>query len=175
MNLIFRGGKSRMNSTGDAAIGIDSKKYRSGTATAVAMLVVFVMISSSFFAAVAKAADAPTIWPSQEMYVPGETVVINGNGWLGFVPVTIEMSHPDFIANKTFVVTPDLYGRFQCSHYTAEGVKDWEIPVTVTATQVSGIMVLEASTQFFDPAVTLQGFTLRPGAGWTAGDIKGYN
>ncbi|MBU0479352.1 DUF11 domain-containing protein, partial [bacterium] len=70
---------------------------------------------------------------------------------------------------------PELYGNFACNNYTAEGVVHWSIPVQVTATQIQGGVAVTASTQFYDPAITLEGYTLRPNPGWTAGDVKGYN
>jgi hypothetical protein len=36
-------------------------------------------------------------------------------------------------------------------------------------------VAVEAMASFLDPAVTLQGYTLKPQMKWTTGDIKGYN
>jgi hypothetical protein len=68
-----------------------------------------------------------------------------------------------------------LYGRFVCTNYTAEGVDNWETPVQVKATQMQKGVAVEAMASFLDPAVTLQGYTLKPQMKWTTGDIKGYN
>ncbi|MEM4277422.1 MAG: hypothetical protein QXQ13_08085, partial [Thermoplasmata archaeon] len=140
-----------------------------------AALAIVVMMVSSSFLVLATAETEPAIWPSEEAYAPGETVVIFGEGWREFVPVKIEMSHPDFIETHSYVVIPDLYGNFRCANYTAEGVAQWSVSVKVTAVQVFGDEVKEASTEFYDPAVTFQGYTLKPHLGWTQGDIKGYN
>jgi serine-aspartate repeat-containing protein C/D/E len=152
-----------------------SKTVRNQIRTFWSVAIVFIMVASAF-AVIARAEDQqPTIWPSEDSYVPGETVQINGKGWVRLDQVTIEMTHPDFAETKTYVVIPDLYGKFVCTNYTAEGVDDWATPVQVKATQIQNGVAVEATTSFFDPAVTLMGYTLKPQLKWTTGDVKGYN
>ena len=139
-----------------------------------AVLVVFIMVSTAFVAVLARAEGTPEIWTSKDEYSPGETVEIYGGGFVKWVPVTITVSHPD-IVEKTFVATPDLYGRFVCNDYVAEIVKDYSTPVTVTATQVLEGGNNVATTQFYDPAAYVEGWTLMPHQRWTTGDVKGYN
>ncbi|MDD1749955.1 MAG: hypothetical protein LUO89_08770, partial [Methanothrix sp.] len=140
----------------------------------IAVLVVFIMVSTAFVAVLSRAEGTPEIWTSRDEYSPGETVAIYGGGFVKWVPVTITISHPDLI-EKSFVVTPDLYGRFVCNDYVAELVKDYSTPVTVTATQVLDSGNNVATTQFYDPAAYIEGWTLMPHQRWTTGDIKGYN
>jgi uncharacterized repeat protein (TIGR01451 family) len=138
------------------------------------MAIVFIMVASGFAVLNVRGESGPAIWPSEEMYVPGENVKIYGSGWQPFGQVTIEMAHPDF-ETKTYILTADVYGKFVCSNYTATGVTQWDVPVQVQATQIQGDVSVTATTQFFDPAISLQGYTLKPNPGWTAGDVKGYN
>ncbi|MBN1677609.1 MAG: hypothetical protein JW880_03640 [Candidatus Thermoplasmatota archaeon] len=140
----------------------------------IAVAIVFVMISSPFIA-IASTEKEPAIWTSKDQYVPGEVVVIYGEGWGPFVEVTLELSHPDFETDKIYTVTPDLYGRFASDDYVSEAVAQANEPVVVTATQYYGDEVLTATTQFYDPAAYVQGYTLKPNTRWTQGDIKGYN
>jgi len=142
--------------------------------TLIAVAIVFVMISSPFIAIASTEAE-PVIWSSKDQYVPGEVVVIYGEGWGPFVEMTIEMEHPDFEETKTYTVTPDLYGRFACDDYVSEAVAQWNEPVVVTATQYNGDEILTATTLFYDPAAYIQGYTIKPVPRWTQGDIKGYN
>src|SRR4030067_2038166 len=48
-----------------------------------------------------------------------------------------------------------------------------QLPVNVTATQTVDGMELVAFTQFMDPAAYIEGWTLRPHAKFTTGDVKG--
>ncbi len=139
-----------------------------------ALVIVFVMVASAFAVLNVSGQTEPAVWPSEDSYVPGETVEIFGEGWQPFGLVTIEMAHPDF-ETVTYVVWADVYGKFVCSNYTAAGVEQWETPVTVTASQVQGDVTVTATTTFLDPAVTISGYTLMPHLKWTTGDIKGYN
>jgi len=139
-----------------------------------AVLVVFIMVSTAFVAALANAEGAPEVWTSKDEYSPGETVEIYGGGWVKWVPVTVTISHPDLV-EKSFVVIPDLYGRFVCTDYVAELVKDYSTAVTVTATQVLENGDSVATTHFYDPAAYIEGWTLFPHQRWTTGDLKGWN
>ncbi len=88
--------------------------------------------------------------------------------------MTITLEHPD-LDTKTFTETPDLYGRFVFDGYVAEWVATPDIPVNVTVTQVLATGDLVATTQFWDPAAYIEGWTLLPHQRWTHGDVKGYN
>ena len=140
-----------------------------------AVLIVFVMVSTAFVAMTARAEDVPpAIWTGMDEYSPGDVVNIYGEGFAKWVPVNIVIEHPD-LEPKTFVVTPDLYGRFVCNDYVAEELSyNPQLPVNVTATQTVDGMELVAFTQFMDPAAYIEGWTLRPHAKFTTGDVKGY-
>ena len=139
-----------------------------------AVMVVFIMVSTAFVAVLARAEGTPEIWTSRDEYSPGETVEIYGGGWVKWVPVTLTISHPDLV-EQSFVVVPDLYGRFVCSDYAAEIVRDFSTAVIVTATQVLEGGNNVATTQFYDPAAYIEGWTLMPHQRWTTGDVKGYH
>ncbi|HDP96239.1 MAG TPA: hypothetical protein ENN25_00895, partial [Euryarchaeota archaeon] len=70
---------------------------------------------------------------------------------------------------------PDSKGKFVCDDYVAEWlIENVTTPVNVTATQVYKDQVLVAYTEFMDPGVYLEGYTLKPQLRFTSGDIKGY-
>ena len=140
----------------------------------VSVLVVLVMVSTALFTVVASAETDPVIWTSRDEYAPGETVYIYGDGFVKWSPVEIELYHPD-LGTKTFTETPDLYGRFVFDGYVAEWVSTPDIPVNVTATQALETGDIVATTQFWDPAAYIEGYTLKPAQRWTHGDVKGYN
>ena len=144
------------------------------SARILAIFIVFIMVSTAFAAFLASADETPGIWTSKDEYSPGETVEIYGGGFVKWVPVTITISHPD-IVTKTYNVTPDMYGRFVCTDYVAEVVNSYNISVTVTATQVLQGGNRVATTNFWDPAAYIEGWTLMPHAKFTTGDVKGYN
>jgi uncharacterized repeat protein (TIGR01451 family) len=155
-------------------VNSQARKYGYVSRVLLAALVVFVMVASPF-AVIASAQPDATVWPSEDSYVTGEQVLIFGKGWAPYGEVKIELSHPDFEETRTYVVIADYFGSFVCGQYVAEGVVQWETPVQVKATQIQGDLVVERVTQFYDPAITLQGFTLEQPLGWTTGNTKGYN
>ncbi|MDH3365037.1 MAG: hypothetical protein OEM29_03410, partial [Thermoplasmata archaeon] len=139
-----------------------------------AFLVVFMMVTTSFVAILASGDEDPEIWTNRDEYAPGETVYIFGDGFFRWIDVEIELYHPD-LGTTTFVEKPDLEGRFSCDDYVAEWVVSQDTPVIVTATQHLEDGDLVATTQFWDPAAFIEGYTLKPNHRWTTGDIKGYN
>ncbi len=140
----------------------------------VSVFVVLIMVSTALFAVLASAETDPVIWTSRDEYAPGEIVYIYGDGFVKWSPVEIELYHPD-LGTKTFTETPDLYGRFVFDGYVAEWVSTPDIPVNVTATQTLETGDIVATTQFWDPAAYIEGYTLMPFQRWTHGDVKGYN
>jgi uncharacterized repeat protein (TIGR01451 family) len=140
----------------------------------VSVLAVLVMVSTALFTIVASAETNPVIWTSRDEYASGETVYIYGDGFVKWSPVEIELYHPD-LGTKTFTETPDLYGRFIFDGYAAEWVATPDVPVNVTATQSLSTGDIVATTQFWDPAAYIEGWTLLPFQRWTHGDVKGYN
>ncbi len=152
-----------------------SPSHRRGLGGMLAALIAFVMVSTSCIGFFASAGDYyPEVWTDRDEYAPGMVVSIYGEGFARHVDVSIELDHPDFEATKTFTAQPDYYGKFMCDDYVAEYVNS-EINVVVTVTQVLSDQVLVATTEFADPAVFIEGYTLEPQMRWTAGDIKGYN
>ncbi len=143
-------------------------------ASILAVIVVLVMISTSFVAILANATSDPVVWTDSDEYAPGETVYIFGDGFVKWVPLEIELEHPD-LGIQTFTETPKIDGSFVFDGYLAEWVENYELPVNVTVTQVLITGDLVATTQFWDPGVFLEGYTLAPFHRWTKGDIKGYN
>jgi uncharacterized repeat protein (TIGR01451 family) len=140
----------------------------------ISVFVVLIMISTALFAVLASGETDPVIWTSRDEYAPGEVVYIYGDGFVKWSPVEIELYHPD-LGTKTFTETPDLYGRFVFDGYVSEWVSTPDIPVNVTATQALETGDIVATTQFWDPAAYIEGYTLRPFQRWTHGDVKGYN
>ncbi|UCE80394.1 MAG: DUF11 domain-containing protein, partial [Methanobacteriota archaeon] len=154
---------------------IPKRSYLAGrrTAVATAFFVVFIMVTASFVAILARGEYNPLVWTDKDEYCPGETVIIYGEGFARWLDVEIELSHSDF-GTKLFVEKPDFYGRFVCDDYVAEWVTNNE-SVKVTVTQVLASETLVATTEFYDPAAYIEGFTLKPVQRYTTGDIKGYN
>jgi len=163
-----------MSPSSGLAVSSEARKYGYVSRILLAALVVFVMVASPF-AVIASAQPDATVYVSEDSFVTGEQVLIFGKNWAPYGEVKIELSHPDFAETRTYVVIADYYGSFVCGQYVAEGVDQWETPVQVKATQIQGDLVVERYTQFYDPAITLQGFTLEQPLGWTNGNTKGYN
>ncbi|HEX9907357.1 MAG TPA: SdrD B-like domain-containing protein [Thermoplasmata archaeon] len=167
-----------MSDTGHA---VNSKGYeRYGRGTLLAMLVVFVMIASPFFVVTAGPL-APSISTNKLEYMDGETVYITGHGFTPFERVTIVLTHSDFDPieytvgpdpNLDDLMGPDLTGTFVLDSYKASGVVHTAEPVVVTAIQGDSVV---ATTEFYDPEVSLNLYGLETPFGWTGGDIKGYN
>ncbi len=147
---------------------------RSRFVNTLSVLVVLIMVSTALFTVVASAETDPVVWTSRDEYAPGETVYIYGDGFVKWSPVEIELYHPD-LGTKTFTETPDLYGRFIFDGYAAEWVATPDVPVNVTVTQSLSTGDIVATTQFWDPAAYIEGWTLLPFQRWTHGDVKGYN
>jgi len=139
-----------------------------------AICIVLTMVLSPLFVVVANAESEPSIWTSDDEYVPGEAVVIYGEDWVMFEAVKIEFSHPD-LETATYEVTPDIYGRFVFDDYVARAVYQDSISVNVTATQYRDGELTVAYTEFRDPTNAMEAFTLRPHERWTDGEVKGWN
>lgn len=138
-----------------------------------ATLLMIVMVGSGFLVSVARAETAPSIWTDKDSYLVGETVMIQGQGFLpGLVSLTV--SHP-VLGELNYVSAVGADGTFVCEDYVSAAVENASIPLTVVAMQDE---MHHAQTQFYDPAghSKLEGWTLHPGAPhWTDGDVKGYN
>jgi len=132
------------------------------------------MITTSFMAVMVNAETTPEVWTDSDEYAPGETVYLFGDGFVKWVPVEIELEHPD-LGIQTFVETPMIDGSFVFDGYQAEWVANPDLAVNVTVTQVLATGDLVATTQFWDPGAFIEGWTLAPHLRWTHGDIKGYN
>ena len=143
-----------------------------GTVSIAALFIVFMMVTTSFATILARGGYEPEVWTDKDEYCQGETVHIYGEGFARWVDVDIELSHSDF-GTKLFTETPDYYGKFVCDDYVAEWVTSNE-SVKVVVTQVLPDETLVAETEFWDPAAYIEGYTIRPHAKFTKGDIKGY-
>ncbi|UCE91607.1 MAG: hypothetical protein JSV90_00130, partial [Methanobacteriota archaeon] len=152
-----------------------NSSYNAGkiSVSVAAFLVVFIMVTTSFAMVLATSNDYdPQVWTDRDEYCQGETVYIYGEGFARWVDVEIELSHPD-LGTRLFAATPDYYGRFMCDDYVAELVTNNE-SVVVTVTQVLADETLVATTEFWDPAAFMEGYTLAPHRKFTKGDIKGW-
>ncbi|MEM4265441.1 MAG: hypothetical protein QW505_06665, partial [Thermoplasmata archaeon] len=135
-----------------------------------AIVACLVMVTTAFFTMVANADIGTAIWTSQDEYCPGDPVLIYGAGFLAFKPVTLTLTHPDFVWSDT--VIPAWNGEFQYDKYISQWVSEPDVPVNVTAYQDESH---QAWTQFWDPGVTVLSWCLWPQQRWMKGDIKGYN
>src|SRR3989339_215970 len=161
-------------STSSASTAYQGRLGKRLSVSVLSAIVVLVMITTSFMAVMVNAETTPEVWTDSDEYAPGETVYLFGDGFVKWVPVEIELEHPD-LGIQTFVETPMIDGSFVFDGYQAEWVANPDLAVNVTVTQVLATGDLVATTQFWDPGAFIEGWTLAPHLRWTHGDIKGYN
>src|SRR4030095_9125098 len=107
-----------------------------------AVLILFGLIASS---QTNSQTTSPTIATDKSDYMPGDTVVIMGSGWVPGQPVDLQIDESDNDLPWTASVLPDLAGNFSNSDFVVQA-HDIGVLFTLSATQGP----LSVWTQFTD-------------------------
>src|SRR5438876_1121152 len=135
-----------------------------------AVLVLIGLMASSQLH-LAQVTAGSTVTTDKSDYVPGETVVISGSGWISGQPVSLHIDESDNDLPWDVSATPDAAGNFSNSEFVVQA-HDIGVVFTLTATQ-GGVV---ATTQFTDvvgagiaPNGDPGGFEIQGGVVATAG------
>ena len=173
---VSRGG-NRVISTKDAVASVAAPKKGNLSRGMLAFFIVFLFVGSAFITMAAAEVTAPDVWTLESDYLPGEKVVIKGEGFLpGEVRLTITQDGVQYV-DAFCPVKPD--GTFVYDAFiTPETIADPSLPFVVTAYQDTAH---QATCEFYDNIrITYQGWNLgeKPEKEskwtWSTGDVKGY-
>src|SRR5256885_9814570 len=109
-----------------------------------AVLVLIGLMASSQLH-LAQVTAGSTVTTDKSDYVPGESVVISGSGWIPSQPVALQIDQSDNDLPWNASVIPDVAGNFTNSDFVVQP-HDIGVLFSLTATQGSAI----ATTQFTD-------------------------